>query len=469
MVVFRRALYDTLTPIALYDKLARFFAGKRVLLFESGLNDEEGNFSVVAVGARERVWRENGKTLYFANGAVSEVEDNPLAFLKKRFASIDKQAYKTAQQELGVGFADGFLGFIGYDAVRFFEPSLRKVMDDLTAVTDAPEFDLARPEYLFIYAHKNRQLIAISSLQDGDEALQEALKVAKAPMDPLPLIRAEKLGEGSFDFSKEEFMRKVELVKEEIRSGEIFQMLLADRFIQPARIDPFSFYRVLRSKNPSPYQFLLPYEKFAIVGSSPEMMARLNGEEILLRPIAGTRRRGATIAQDIAMQNELLSDEKERAEHIMLVDLGRNDAGRVAKAGSVRVSNLMHIERFSHVMHIVSDITAQIEEGRDMFDLFMSAFSAGTMTGAPKIRAMELIAKYEGSKRGFYSGAIALFGFSGDMQSAITIRSAQIEADRAIFHAGGGIVADSKPELEWLEVQNKMAALRVSFDELLSV
>ncbi|MDR1451972.1 MAG: anthranilate synthase component I family protein [Helicobacteraceae bacterium] len=469
MIVFRRVLYDTLTPIALYDKLALFFAGKRVLLFESGLNDENGNFSIVAVGARERIWRKNGKTLYMENGVANEVEENPLAFLKKRFAAVDKAPYKASQDELGVGFVDGFVGFIGYDAVRLFEPTLKKVMDDLVDTTNAPEFDLARPEYIFIYSHKKQTLTAISSLKGSDEVLQEALKVAKSPMDPLPLVRAEKLGEGSFDFSKEEFEKKVELVKEEIRSGEIFQMLLADRFVQPAKIDPFSFYRVLRSKNPSPYQFLLPYEKFTIVGSSPELMARLSNGEILLRPIAGTRRRGKTIAQDLAMEKELLGDEKERAEHIMLVDLGRNDAGRVAKAGSVRVANLMHIERFSHVMHIVSDVTARIDDGRDMFDLFMSAFSAGTMTGAPKIRAMELIAKYEKSRRGFYSGAVALFGFGGDMDSAITIRSAQIEEKRAVFHAGGGIVADSKPELEWLEVQNKMAALRVSFEELLSV
>ncbi|MDR0665765.1 MAG: anthranilate synthase component I family protein [Helicobacteraceae bacterium] len=469
MIVSRRVLYDTLTPIALYDKLRLFFSDKRVLLFESGLSGENGNFSFVAVGARERIWRENDKTFCMINGDISEIEDNPLIYLKKRFAAIDKTPYKEEQEKLGIGFIDGFTGFIGYDAVRLFEPTLRKSMDNLIDATNAPEFDLARPEYLFVYSHKNGTLTALSSLQGSDEVLREALKVAKSPMDPLPLIAAEKLGEGNFQFSKEEFMRKVELVKEEIRSGEVFQMLLANRFVQPAKIDPFSFYRVLRSKNPSPYQFLLPYEKFAIVGSSPELMARLNDGEILLRPIAGTRKRGKTIAQDLAMEKELLSDEKERAEHIMLVDLGRNDVGRVAKSGSVRVSNLMHIERFSHVMHIVSDVTARIDDGRDMFDLFMSAFSAGTMTGAPKIRAMELIAKYEGSRRGFYSGAIALFGFGGDMDCAITIRSAQIEENRAIFHAGGGIVADSKPELEWLEAQNKMAALRVSFDELLSL
>jgi anthranilate synthase component 1 len=469
LIFSRRALYDVFTPIALYDKLSSFFAGKRVLLFESGLNDENGNFSIVAAGARERLWREGGKTYYVNGGEKTIVDDNPLAFLKKRFASIDAKAYRDASEELGAGFIDGFVGYIAYDAVRLFEPTLGKTMDALKDVTNTPDVDLLRPEYLFVYSHKKRTLTAISSLEGSEEVLNEALKVAKSPMDPLPLVRAEKLGEGFFEYPEEAFKQKVEAIKEEIRSGEVFQTLLADRFIQPARIDPFSFYRVLRSKNPSPYQYFLPYEKFTIAGSSPELMARLTNGEILLRPIAGTRKRGATIAQDLAMEKELLSDEKERAEHIMLVDLGRNDAGRVAKAGSVRVANLMHIERFSHVMHVVSDVTAQIDDGRDMFDLFMATFSAGTMTGAPKIRAMELIAKYEGTKRGFYSGAIVLFGFNGDMDSAIAIRSAQIEERRAIFHAGAGIVADSKPEVEWLETRNKMAALRSSFDDLLAI
>ena len=470
MLHYKRCLYDTLTPIALTDKLTRFFKDERVFLFESGINNENGNYSFVLVGVRERLWHEGGKSFYLNEaGQTTEVDENPLSFLKKRFSAEEEKSYQEAAKSVGVAFVDGFVGFIGYDMVKVFEPVLKKVMDPLREVTGTPDLDLIRPKYIFAYSHKSRVLTALSTLPHSEAVLGEALEAAQAPIAQLPLLKAECLGEGVFDFTKEAFFQKVDLAKEEIRNGEIFQILLANRFIQPARIDPFSFYRVLRSKNPSPYQFYLPYEKFAIAGSSPEVMVRLSGGQILLRPIAGTRKRGSTPARDYELEHEMLSDEKERAEHIMLVDLGRNDVGRVAKAGTVKVEDLMHVERFSHVMHIVSDVVAEIAPGKDMFDLFQATFTAGTMTGAPKIKAMELIARFEGAKRGFYSGAIVHFGFTGDMDSAITIRSAQIEPDRAIFHAGAGIVADSQPELEYLEVVNKMAAVMKSYEELLAL
>jgi anthranilate synthase component 1 len=243
-----------------------------------------------------------------------------------------------------------------------------------------------------------------------------------------------------------------------IKSGDVFQILMSNRFTQKAIVDHFSFYRALRSKNPSPYLFLLEFEDFSIAGSSPEVMVRLQDGHILLRPIAGTRKRGKTLDKDLAMEKELLNDPKERAEHIMLIDLGRNDVGRVARAGSVKVTNLMHIEKYSHVMHIVSDVEAVIDEKYDMFDLFAATFTAGTMTGAPKIRAMQLIAQFEGIKRNFYSGSVAYFGFDGNMDSAITIRTTMLTYDTVIFQAGAGVVADSIAELEYLEVQNNLAA-----------
>jgi anthranilate synthase component 1 len=231
-------------------------------------------------------------------------------------------------------------------------------------------------------------------------------------------------------------------------------------------VDHFSFYRALRSKNPSPYLFFLEFEDFSIAGSSPEVMVRLQDGHILLRPIAGTRKRGKTLDKDLAMEEELINDPKERAEHIMLIDLGRNDVGRVARAGSVKVADLMHIERYSHVMHIVSDVEAIIDEKYDMFDLFAATFTAGTMTGAPKIRAMQLIAQFEGIKRNFYSGSIAYFGFDGNMDSAITIRTTMLKKDKVIFQAGAGVVADSIPELEYLEVHNKLAANIATLNDL---
>ncbi|MDT8338884.1 MAG: anthranilate synthase component I family protein, partial [Sulfurimonas sp.] len=212
--------------------------------------------------------------------------------------------------------------------------------------------------------------------------------------------------------------------------------------------------------------FLMEYKDFNIVGSSPEVMVRLTNGELLLRPIAGTRKRGATKLRDKELEDELLADPKELSEHLMLIDLGRNDVSRVAKTGSVKVENMMHIERFSHVMHIVSDVTATLADDKDMFDLFMATFTAGTMTGAPKIRAMELIAEYEGLKRGFYSGSVGYFGFDGNMDSAITIRTALVKDDKVVLQAGAGVVADSQNELEYLEVKNKLGALVASLEDL---
>jgi anthranilate synthase component 1 len=254
--------------------------------------------------------------------------------------------------------------------------------------------------------------------------------------------------------------------KEMIKSGDVFQIVMSNRYTQKVDLDTLSFYRVLRAKNPSPYLFLLEYEDFSIIGSSPEVMVGLNEGEILLRPIAGTRKRGKTHQKDKLMEEEMLSDEKERAEHIMLVDLGRNDVGRVAKKGSVRVTDLMRVEKYSHVMHMVSDVKAELDDKYDMFDLFASTFTAGTMTGAPKIRAMELIADFEKLKRTFYSGSIGYFGFDGNMDSSITIRSALYKDKTIHLQSAGGIVADSKEELEYLEVQNKLGALMSTLDDL---
>ena len=271
---------------------------------------------------------------------------------------------------------------------------------------------------------------------------------------------------GTFAHSKEKFFEMIDKSKEMIKSGDVFQILMTNRFTRNIKVDPFSFYRILRTKNPSPYMFLLQYEDFNIVGSSPEVMVRLQDGELLLRPIAGTRKRGTTREEDRALELDLLADPKELAEHLMLIDLGRNDVGRVAKTGTVKVEDMMHIEHYSHVMHIVTDVRAELDDDKDMFDLFMATFTAGTMTGAPKIRAMELIAEFEELKRGFYSGSIGYFGFDGNMDSAITIRTAMVKEDKVILQAGAGIVADSVKESEYQEVENKLGALIHSLHDL---
>jgi anthranilate synthase component 1 len=306
----------------------------------------------------------------------------------------------------------------------------------------------------------------ITSLTEYKDKFINIEEKLKSKYQHLPLKKAIQLDNGNLFFNKEQFFKMVENSKKMIQSGDVFQILMTNRFTQKIKLDKLSFYRVLRSKNPSPYLFLLEYDNFAIAGSSPEVMVKLENNKILLRPIAGTRKRGKNFIRDKELEIEMVNDIKECAEHIMLVDLGRNDVGRVAKAGTVKVTDLMRVERYSHVMHMVSDVEAKIDDKYDMFDLFEATFTAGTMTGAPKIRAMELIAEFEGLKRGFYSGSIAHFGFDRNMDSAITIRTALIKDNEIILQAGAGVVADSKVELEFLEVENKMKALKSSIDDL---
>ena len=450
---------DQFTPVSIYKKVKDLFSNEITFLFESTINSSDGNYSYIIIGARERVYHQNSKT-FFKNeiGEITEVDSNPLKFLKKYYKNFDQKIYKEKSQELGIGLIDGFIGNVGYDIGKEFEPVLKPYMDALHDDLNIPDLDLIRPKIILGFSHKTSKLVMITSIKECEEKLKLIEKELFTPYDFLPLKKATLLDEGKFNYSKEEFFEMVAKSKEMVRSGDVFQILMSNRFTQKAIVDHLSFYRALRSKNPSPYLFLLQYEDFSIAGSSPEVMIRLVDGHILLRPIAGTRKRGKTIDKDLEMEKELISDPKERAEHIMLIDLGRNDVGRCAKPGTVEVTDLMRIERYSHVMHIVSDVEAIIDEKYDMFDLFAATFTAGTMTGAPKIRAMELIAQFEGIKRNFYSGSIAYFGFDGNMDSAITIRTSMLTDDTIIFQAGAGVVADSIPELEYLEVQNKLAA-----------
>ncbi len=455
-----------MAPVAIYAKLKAIFKDEISYLFESA-GGSEGNYSFICIGARERVQYIDGKTLYTdSSGAVHTKDESPFTFLKNYYKNIDTSIYKKASAELKVGYVDGFIGYIGYDMVKVFEPKLHNTMDDLVDELNTPDLDLILPKIILVYSHKNYQLTLISTQEEMSKKFDMIEDNLKNSYEYIHMKRNIGNDKGSFAFSKEQFFEMVEKSKEMIRSGDVFQILMTNRFTRNIHVDPFSFYRILRSKNPSPYMFLMEYEDFNIVGSSPEVMVRLTNGELLLRPIAGTRKRGATKARDKELEEELLADPKELSEHLMLIDLGRNDVSRVAKTGSVKVENMMHIERFSHVMHIVSDVTATLADDKDMFDLFMATFTAGTMTGAPKIRAMELIAEYEGLKRGFYSGSVGYFGFDGNMDSAITIRTALVKDDKVVLQAGAGVVADSQNELEYLEVKNKLGALVASLEDL---
>ncbi len=460
-------LFDQLTPVALYGELKKIFPGEITMLFESVVNTSDGNFSFIAIGAREQIKYQEGQTTYTdAEGRMQLLEEDPFTFMQSYYQELDKARYKKMAEEAGFGYVDGFIGFIAYDMVKVFEPTLCASMDGLEDTLKTPDLDMIRPKLLIGFSHKSATLTII----DPDDKYGEMVAAVAALLEkthlPLAIEPVILEGKGEFALSQERFEQIVLEAKEHIRAGDVFQMLPSNRYTQRGKIDPLSFYRVLRSKNPSPYLFLLEFDDFAICGSSPEVMVRLTDGEILLRPIAGTRKRGRTKQRDHELELEMLNDPKECAEHLMLIDLGRNDVGRVAKTGTVSVPEIMRVEKYSHVMHMVSDVVAQIDEDKDMFDLFRATFTAGTMTGAPKIKAMELIAKFEGLKRGFYSGSVGYFSFTGDMDSAIAIRTSLIQPNRIILQAGAGIVADSVPELEYMEVQNKLNALLSTLREM---
>jgi len=465
-MLYNKLLIDEFSIIAIYNQIKELFPREKIFLFESVINNSDGNYSFIFIGERERVKYEGNKTYYF-NGIEEKIlEVDPFTFFKNYYKQIDKNYYKELTKKLNIGFVDGFVGYIGYDMVKVFEPVLKKVMDNLQDETNIPDLYMIRPKIVLGYSHKSSTLTIIINDENLEDKLQAIKEKINSTYIHRPLKKIKILKEPKFVFSKEKFFEMIEKAKENIKAGDVFQIVLSNRLKVKAIVDRLSFYRKLRSKNPSPYLYYLDIDDFAIIGSSPEVMVRLTDDVILLRPIAGTRRRGETLKKDLALEKEMINDEKEVAEHIMLVDLGRNDVGRVAKAGSVKVEELMRVERYSHVMHMVSDVVGILDEKYDMFDLFKATFTAGTMTGAPKIKAMELIAKYEGIKRGYYAGSIGYFGFDGNMDSAITIRTALIKDNEIIFQAGAGIVADSKKELEYKEVNNKLGALVSTLKEL---
>ena len=468
MLHSRKILFDQLTPITIFAKLKEYFKDELSFLFESAINSQEGNFSFLFIGERERIILQDSKAFHIDENKVqTPLGDNPFVYLKRRYKEIDTQVYKEYGQKHSLGFVDGFIGYIGYDAVKTFEPRLRSHMDSLKSEIDIPDINLMRPKLVCTFSHKSNTLTLHTFMQDIADKLDFIEDLLKEPHHYIPIQKTHiQTQKGTFAFSKEKFFDMVKQSKEMIRSGDVFQILMSNRFTQLANIDKLSFYRILRNKNPSPYMFLLDLNDFAIAGSSPEVMVGLKDNHITLRPIAGTRKRGSTYEKDQAYEKEMLEDEKERAEHLMLIDLGRNDVGKVAKAGTVEVTDMMRVERYSHVMHMVSDVGAKLDEKYDMFDLFAATFTAGTMTGTPKIRAMELISDFEGLKRSFYSGAVGYFGFDGNMDSAIMIRTAYLDDEKIIFQAGAGIVADSQPELEYLEVTNKLGAMTSSLNDL---
>jgi len=356
----------------------------------------------------------------------------------------------------GLPFSGGLVGVSGYDVVRLFE----KLPQGTIAQSNIPDAAFVAPASLLVFDHLTRR---VALLHDGPEAERKQLRqeVIRLLRGGIPASNGSVIiSAAEASFSEAEFSERVEGCKEYIAAGDIYQIVMSILFSGRSNVAPFEVYRALRLLNPSPYMFFFDFDDLQVVGSSPEALVKLNGNKASLRPIAGTQPRGETREQDIANEKSLLADPKEAAEHVMLVDLARNDLGRVAVAGSVQVDPYRAIERYSHVMHIVSGVQGILADGYDQFDLFAASFPAGTLVGAPKVRAMEIIEEMEGVGRGLYAGTAGYFGLSGDMDQAITIRTLVFSGDEYSFQAGAGIVADSIPANEYREVLAKSAILR---------
>jgi anthranilate synthase component 1 len=361
-----------------------------------------------------------------------------------------------AKGTLGLPLLGGLVGVASYDLVRYFErlPSTARLDDD------APQAHYLAPRSLLVFDHLTRRAALLHAGTDSERQglRREVIRALRGGL-PGPAWQA-KFSAPEASLSEPEFLDRVARTKDHIAAGDVYQLVLSVRFAGRCDVDPFETYRALRLLNPSPYMYYCDLGDRVVVGSSPEALVKLNGRRATMRPIAGTRPRGGDAAEDAALEAELLADPKENSEHIMLVDLARNDLGRVATAGSVHVQPYRSIERYSHVMHIVSGVNGELAPGRDAFDLFAAAFPAGTLVGAPKVRAMEIIDELEPVRRGFYGGTVGYFGHGGDMDQAITIRTMVFHGDTYSFQAGAGIVADSVPLTEYREVLAKSAVLR---------
>lgn len=464
--IFEEIHYDLETPISAFRKIDD---GKTSFLLESVEGGEKwGRYSFLGSGASH---------LFRSKGEEFEILDHGEVIRKGKA----KDPLRALEDLMGIyhpvlhddlpRFSGGAVGYLSYDVVRSFE----RIPDRLRQDIDLYDCSFMITDTLLVFDNLKKKIKVIFNLflDDGqlsnqsiEKAYQEAQVKIKSIIARLQKQDLSSSGRQAFtpsplrsNFSKKDYMKIVEKAKEYIRAGDIIQVVPSQRFSTEVRCEPFDIYRALRSINPSPYLFYLKMNDMVLMGSSPEVMVRLEGRQIELRPIAGTRRRGKTGEEDLMLEKDLLADEKEKAEHIMLVDLGRNDVGRVSEIGSVEVTELMTVERYSHVMHIVSNIQGTLAQGKNGFDVFRATFPAGTVSGAPKIRAMEIIEELESFRRGFYAGAVGYFSFLGNMDTCITIRSILVKDEKAYVQAGGGVVADSDPEKEYEETLHKAQAI----------
>jgi anthranilate synthase component I len=466
---FREILADLDTPLSCYMKLKHTYPSSPSFLLESVEAKERlGRFSFIGFEPF-LIFKSIGNTV-FLNGLIEDEfeSNNPFLELKEIMNKFK-----------GFGFSDsiaccgGTVGYIGYDVVKFFE----KIPDTNQRVPDIFDMYFIFPKKLIIFDNYTRRMTLFvfqnarnhkDVRQSCIEGVTELDKLQNIVLSPIVLKRQGELSVRMMDsnMSKEEFEEMVSRAKEYIIAGDVIQVVLSQRFAMETSIDSLSLYRALRVVNPSPYMFLLDYLDYSLIGSSPETLVKLENRQVEVRPIAGTKRRGKDREEDELLAKELLSDEKELAEHTMLVDLGRNDVGRISETGSVSVPEFMGIEKYSHVMHIASSVKGRVKDNMDAFDVFQATFPAGTVTGAPKVRAMEIIEELEKEKREFYAGSVGYFAYNGNMDFCITIRTLLKKQNKVYIQAGAGIVADSIPEKEYMETIYKSQALIKSIMEL---
>ncbi|MGH7932200.1 MAG: anthranilate synthase component I [Candidatus Binataceae bacterium] len=465
--VFREVAADLETPVSAYLKIAR---GDYSFLLESVRGGEKwGRYTFLGSEPAMVVRARGDRMDLIRPGRAVEARKVINAFEELRQEVKRSRAPELAELPR---FFGGAVGFLAYDIVRCFEPRIpARAHDDL----GTPDLYLMFTDTVLVFDNVRQTFKIVANVPLEEFAsTHTAYLSAQAKIDEIvarlgeaaipPFLEVPPpVGAGELRVSsnqtREGYMSMVEAAKEYIAAGDIIQMVPSQRFEAPLPAHPFNLYRSLRQINPSPYMFYLRLGDHTLVGASPETMVRVEGRQITLRPIAGTRRRGASEAEDLSLERELLADPKEIAEHVMLVDLGRNDVGRVSKIGSVKVTELMGVERYSHVMHIVSNVVGELRDECDAFDAFRATFPQGTVSGAPKIRAMEIIDEFEPVRRGVYAGAVGYFSYTGNTDTAIALRTLLVKGDRVYIQAGGGIVADSDPAAEYEESVNKARAM----------
>jgi len=463
---------DGLTPLALFHRLAGDRPGAFLLESVEG-GEKMGRYSFMGFDLHDRFRFANGKLESNAGFALPPSND-PLEALR-----VVLHAHRVVPAPDLPRFQGGLVGYLGFDCMAAFENV--PLPDGPASVPDAM-FMLA--DHVVVFDHVRNRIVAVvhaslgpdraEAYAQAEQRLQELVRRVQEPTTPLrpwtPLPANIDALHITPNRSAEDYQNAVRQGQKAIVNGEVFQVVLSQRWTVEASVPPFELYRSLRAVNPSPYMFYLRFEDFAVVGASPEVLVRLEGDDLLVRPIAGTRPRGATDEEDKALERDLLKDEKELAEHRMLVDLGRNDVGRVGSIGSVRVEDPLHIERYAHVMHIVTDVRAKLDAEHDAFDALRACFPAGTVSGAPKIRACELIAELEPDRRGIYAGAVGYFDFAGNMDTCIAIRTLVAEPHRIHVQAGAGIVYDSVPEREheecWNKARSALTAVSMTVDRI---